>query len=248
MSRSKSTWLRRIVGVAALIGLTGTGVLGWNWLDGLTCSEISVHGFRYADPDEILDVARVDTGVRLLDVDPDLIEDRVERHPWVDEARVRRLPPATVSINVRERVPVALATDERGRPAFYADASGRLMPAVPEAVFDVPLLQGVRLPENATQPIESTAVRDLLAALDGTDESTDALISSFSIDASGDVTLHTTPAADRGAITVRLGRHDFEEKLVRLGAFWEQAVISRPDLSFDLIDLRFDSQIVTRES
>lgn len=248
MSGSKKRLWARLVAFVALAGLGAIGFVGWKWLDGLVCSHVVVAGQRYAGEEEILAVARVDTGGRLLDVDPALIADRVERHPWVREARVRRLPPGTVAIRVVEREPVALATGRHGRADIYLDAEGFTMPAVPEAVFDVPLVLGAPLPANATRPIESASVRELLEVIEDLDEVTDALVSSFQIDASGSVTLYTVPAGGRSAVTVRLGRRDFEEKFVRLHAFWEQAVLSRPELTFDFIDLRFDSQIVTRES
>lgn len=238
----------RILAVGMLAALGTIGYFGWEWLDGLVCERVAVDGYRFADADEILAVARVDTGGRLLDINPELIADRVERHPWVRTASVRRLPPGTVAIHVRERVPVALAIDARGVPSTFLDADGYSMPATPEAVFDVPLIRGARIPENATRPIQSEAVRDLLSALPRLHETTDALVSSFEVDASGDITMYTAPAAGRDAIPVLLGRRAFGEKLDRLWAFWEQAVISRPELSFDLIDLRFDGQIVTRET
>lgn len=248
MSRKKGRLGARIAAAVTLVALGAVGYFGWSWLDGLVCSRVAVDGYRYADVDEILAVARVDMGARLLDIQPEMIADRVERHPWIERASVRRLPPGTVAIHVRERVPVALAIDAQGVPSMFLDAEGYALPALPEAVFDVPLIRGVRIPENPTQRVETAAVRDLLAALAQLEEHLNALVSTFEVGASGDITLYTVPAAGRGAIPVKLGRAGFTEKLNRLWAFWEQAVISRPELTFELIDLRFDGQIVTRES
>lgn len=248
MSRTGSKATYHIFAVLAIASLGGIAYLGWNWLDGLVCTRVVADGYTYAEEDELLAVARVDTGVRLLDIDPSVIKDRVERHPWVRNATVRRLPPGTVSIDVVERVPVALATDGHGRPAVFLDAAGYVMPVKPEAVFDVPLVHGLELPKNATQQISTESVRNLVRSLENLDAQADALTSSFAVDPTGEITLHTVPVGGREAVAVRLGRRGFTEKFARLTAFWEQAVLSRPDVTYDLIDLRFDSQIVTRET
>lgn len=244
----KSRWTYRAAAAAMLLLVGSTAYLGWHWLSGLTVTAVRVDGAQHAASEEILAVARVDSGVRMLDVEPALIADRVERHPWVRKAGVHRIPPGIVSIDVTEREPVALALDGQGRPAAYLDAEGYAMPAVESAVYDVPLIGGLTLPENRTRPIDVPSVLQLLKALESIDESADVLISSFAVDASGDVTLYTEPAGGRHAIAVRLGREGFAEKFVNLTAFWQQAVLTRPEIAFDLIDLRFDSQIVTRES
>lgn len=234
-----------MLGTAALGGVS---YLGWNWLDGLVCRRIAVHGHVHAERAELLEIARVDTGVRLLEVDPKLIADRLRRHPWVRSADVRRLPPETVSIEIEERRPVALALGESGRLAAYLDGEGYPMPVTPDAVYDVPLLRGLRLPKNRTQRIETASVLELLEALKAAPPFVDALASTFEMDETGDVTLYTTPAAKQESIPVRLGREAFAEKFARLQAFWHQAVLTRPEKDFTLIDLRFDSQIVTQES
>ena len=90
-------------------------------------------------------------------------------------------------------------------------------------------------------------VRALLAALAGLDPGTEALIAEVDLRASGEVWIHTTPAGEQGSIPVRLGQDAFAPKLARLRAFWRQGVLPRSDKRFHLIDLRFDSQIITRE-
>ena len=55
-----------------------------------------------------------------------------------------------------------------------------------------------------------------------------------------------TPAGQ--ALTVRLGDSGFEERFRRLKAFWDQAVLTRPGTRYASVDLRFDGQIITRES
>jgi len=234
--------------ILVLAMLTSVGVLGWSWLNELVFRTIDVSGNVQSEPDELIAAARVDTGVALFDIDPALIADRVKRHPWVRTADVTRLPPGTLSIKVRERDPVVLVIDANGIPSDYLDAEGYRMPVTDHSSFDLPLLVGAELPPNPTQPIESPAVADLLAAVGEIGPKTDVLISSFVVDASGQIALRTEPIHGQGSIVVRLGRRDFDRKLRELRAFWDQAVVTRPDTKYEWIDLRFDSQIVTREA
>jgi cell division protein FtsQ len=90
-------------------------------------------------------------------------------------------------------------------------------------------------------------VRELLQALAEADLETDALISEITLAGGGDAVLRTSPGGGHGSVSVRLGIGNYGEKLSRLHAFWHQAVLTRPELSFRVIDLRFDGQIVTRE-
>lgn len=248
MKTKKTSKARTAAMCAAMLVMAGTLYLGWTWLDGLVVRRVVLEGHRYAEEDAVLAVARVDTGVRLLDVESSIIADRAMRHPWIRTADVRRLPPGIVRIAVKERAPVALVLGGDGMPAAYLDNEGNCLPLVEGAVYDVPLVRGLRLPENPTQPINSQSVAELMTALADIDPMIDALISSFDVDADGEITLHTAPAGTQTSIDIRLGARGYAEKFQRLKAFWTQAVISRPEKTFDSIDLRFDSQIVTRES
>ena len=185
--------------------------------------------------------------VALYGIDIALVADRVRRHPWVREARLRRLPTGTLRIAVEEREPVVLVLAS-GVPHHYLDASGYAMP-VPEGadMEDVPLLRGAVPEYHPTQPVRSASLRELLSALATADEDVDALVSEVEWAASG-ATLLTVPAAGRGALAVRLGRTRHADALTRLAAFWEQAVLTRPDTPIQLVDLRFAGQVVTRET
>ncbi|ARA93730.1 hypothetical protein AWN76_011525 [Rhodothermaceae bacterium RA] len=231
-----------------LIVMAGLGGIGWHWASGLTCRQILVEGATHADEADLRRLAQVDTGAVLLDIDPEVVADRVRRHPWVAEAAVQRLPTGTVRIAVRERLPVALVLDERGRPSHYLDRDGFMMPVVSGAAYDVPVLHGVPEAYHPVRPLEHTPTRDLLAALAGLDAATHALVSELEWRDDGDWWLYTTPLPGGGSVPVRLGTASFAQRLHRLRAFWEQAVLTRPETQIRLIDLRFDSQIITRET
>ncbi|MEX0747044.1 MAG: FtsQ-type POTRA domain-containing protein, partial [Rhodothermales bacterium] len=236
-----------IVLIAALMGFGILTLAGWKWLNGLVCEEIVISGNRHAAREEVLAIARVDTGVLLFGIEAALIEDRVRRHPWVHSVEIVRLPPSTLSIEIEEREPVLLAIGADGIPSVYLDESGFMMPVASGDAYDVPLLQKARLPTSQAQPVQNGPLLELLSTLGDLDPAVQPLISSFEVEPDGTLAMRTIPAAGHTPIYVRLGRRGFADKFARLAGFWEQAVLSRPEMRFDLIDLRFEGQIVTRE-
>ena len=85
--------------------------------------EIRADATLHVSRDEILSLAGVDPGDRLLAVDTDAVAARVATHPWVQTVRVRRQLPSALVIDVVERRAVASALlgtlyliDDSGRP------------------------------------------------------------------------------------------------------------------------------------
>ena len=248
MAQTNSTrWSRRLLTAVVLLAMAGAGWQGWKWQADLRCRHITITGNRHAERAALLERARVDTTRLLYDIEPMLVADRLQRHPWVKSAQVTRRPTGTLAITVQERQPVALAVNEEGAPSFYLDRQGFAMPAGTEAPFDVPLLRAESLAYHPLQPVQDARVRAVLTALQEIPPTEEALISGLSVRPTGEVWLRTTPAEGRGSIQVRLGRRQLAQKVSRLQSFWRQAVLPRPDAQFTLIDLRFANQIVTRE-
>ena len=239
-------WQVRTVFVLML--MVALGAFGWWWKGQILCKDVLVTGAHFADEAALLELANVDTTLALFDIDPYAVADRVKGHPWVKEAHVERLPDATVQIDVTEREPAMLVIDAQGSPDHYLDAEGYQMPFMREAVFDVPLLTGFSAGEEAVEPIDHENVLALLRDLNQLPREVDALLSAFDVTPEGEVSLQTAPKPGRGAIQVQLGRGDYRRKLSKLHAFWHQAVLASEETDFELIDLRFDSQIITRET
>ena len=240
--------LVRLLGVVvAVVGLAAA----WVWQRTLPLERVEVSGTHRAQDADVTRLAGVapDSAapVALYGIDAALVEDRVRRHPWVREVSLRRLPTGTLRLRVEERTPAALVVDRAGAPSHYLDAAGYAMP-LPDGPdrADVPLLRGAIPVYHPTQPVGGP-LRELLGALASADDNVDALVSEVRWDRRG-ATVLTTATSGHGPIPVRLGRHGHAERLRRLGAFWAQAVLPRPSTPFQLVDLRFDGQVVTRES
>ena len=253
----KSESAARVLAVlTGLFALAALGWLGWTWRADVPLETIEVAGTQHADVDSLVALARIDPTAALFSIDPALVADRVRRHPWVASATVKRRLAGVLAIRVQEREPVALVLDRRGRPSHYLDRGGYGMPletasagAVPVASYNVPLLRGVGAAYHPVQPVENPAVQALLEAVAEADPETRLLLSELEITPEGNVEGWLTPLRAGGtSVPVLLGYGDFDEKLRRLRAFWQQAVQTRPDRAFEKIDLRFDGQVVTVEA
>jgi len=232
-------------GMMIVIVLAG-GIAGWQWLMRVTVEKIDIRGLRVASEHEIRALAGVDTGMVLFRLEPGDIEGRVEEHAWVERSEISRLPTGTLVITVTERTPIVRTLDHRGRPSFYLDRYGYPLVASDSIVFDVAVLSGYPEGFHPGEPTRNPMVSSLLKSLDSTSETSDAILSEVLIQ-DGEVWIRMEPAGGHTATRVRLGRGHFQEKLAELVSFQRQEMLQSPDKIFDLIDLRFNSQIVSRE-
>jgi len=177
--------------------------------------EIRVSPTARVGEDQVLALAAVVPGDRLLSIDTDVVAARVASHPWVAAARVRRELPSALAIDITERSAAAVAVlgglyliDENGHPfkrAALEEADGLV------------LLTGVSRQQYAAfREASAAAYREALAILDeyrspdsGKSRPT---LSEIHIDPRYGFSLILYD----GGAEIRLGRGDYTDKLERL--------------------------------
>jgi cell division protein FtsQ len=179
------------VALALLVayGLSRTPLLD---VDGL-----EVTGASRTSAGDVLTASGIRPGDQLIDIDVDGAADAVESLPWVAEAKVHRSILGSVSIEVTERTPAAIATDEAGTPVLV-DADGRVLAPVddPAAVAGMVTLQG----------------RPALGMLDELTPGLQARVSGVGVGTDGSLSLRLRPQG-----TVLLGPPtDIDRKLTAL--------------------------------
>ncbi|MCY4675027.1 MAG: cell division protein FtsQ/DivIB [Bacteroidetes bacterium] len=230
---------RILTALLVVIPICLGGVMGWKYLWERPCVRLEIMGIQSADSASVYSL--VDSTLT-----PQMIVDRLRRHPWIHSARAVCYPTGTTHVQIRERVPRLLVLTGHGDTAYYLDEYGYMMPPAAHVVFDVPLVRGVPEPYHAVRPMKNTEVRNLLALLSRIGPRMDFLVSEFEITESSLTLIARAMGADHTAI-VRLGSEDWEKRLDRLYDFWGKEVERLEDRVFDVIDLRFDGQIITRE-
>jgi cell division protein FtsQ len=184
--------------------------------------EIQVSPTAHVPRDEVLELAGVAEGDRLLAIDTEPVAARVAAHPWVQSARVRRQLPHTLIIDLTERRAAAVVTlgglylvDERGHPfkrASMDEADG------------LPIITGVeRVLYGDVKDATEAAYREALGLLaDYGARAGRPALSEVNIDPRFGFSLFLLD----GGAELRLGRGDFSKKLARLDQIFEAVKVS----------------------
>lgn len=145
--------------------------------------------------------AELEAGVPFFGIDTAALEARIEQHPFIRDASVRRLPPDTLEITVTERAPRAAV--RTGVGVYLLDDDGEVMKrARPGDALDVPVLSLLEVTKSARA---LTLLRSLERA---------ALLPRISEIVELPATLGFDVVFDDGA-RVRVGDGDFDAKLAR---------------------------------
>ncbi len=198
------------VAVAAAIVLVIVGVIAVFASSLFDVTEIRVQGAVYTDPALLAEVESDVRGDATLLVDTRALERKLETSPWVEAARVTTDFPHTVTIDVRERVPVAAFAGSDGKFRVI-DADGRVLDVLAGLPVDYMLITGDNpdtergqfagsLYASAAQLVKAlpSEIRSITKSV-GVDTSTNEL--SITLDRPG------APDNDEG-IHVRLGTAD----------------------------------------
>jgi len=164
----RETWARRrlrwIVALLALVIGVGIGnaLVQSPWL---ALRTVEVFGAVHAPVDAILARQNVVAGVPTLSVRPSLVEEALERNPWVAAADVHVTWPGTVEVSVIERVPAGWLNARSGWVLVAADgvavARGAPVPGEPVVRAQIAELA----PGQAVDDAEVTAAFVFLALL-----------------------------------------------------------------------------------
>ncbi len=233
----RRTRILRILATTLLIGVAG--VIGWHYLLQRPCTRIELTGVTYTAPEVLYSL--IDTTLTIQ-----LVVDRIQRHPWVRGGHAVCYPTGTMRVQVLERVPRLLALDGNGSPAYYLDEFGYMIPVDSKTIFDVPLLRGTMNPYHALFPLNDPSVRNLLSILPRLPSGLDSLISEFEIKEDELVLILRGTGADQTTIA-RFGSEDWEHRFHLLEVFRDQTTWSHGDRTIEMIDLRYQGQIITQE-
>jgi cell division protein FtsQ len=160
---------RRGRNVRALLGVVGTLVFaaaGWAAVNSplLDVDRVVVRGVSGEHEREVRAASGVVAGEALLLVDLGAAERRVEKVPWVREARAERELPGGLRIRVVERTPIAWARRD-GSTVALIDETGSVVTDTPAAPGALPELVGLGPLPPPGRHVTPTAAAGLLGEL-----------------------------------------------------------------------------------
>ena len=118
--------------------------------DRLKVGRVEVRGSHFLSEGEVRELLGPAVGENILGLDIDALKARLRASPWVADARVGRTLPDTLKVEIRERVPLALAECER---LYLMDGDGGLIDIYGPrtAAFDLPIVRGLQGLEGETR-------------------------------------------------------------------------------------------------
>jgi len=136
------TRIQVLIAAAAGVAVVGSspwwGPLAMRHMAFFRVHRVEILGARYLAPSDILSKLNVDTTASIWDPVSPLVS-RVQAHPEVARATIRRKLPGTLVVEIVERVPVALVSAPGGFRAY--DDRGTALPVDPTRVpIDAPIL------------------------------------------------------------------------------------------------------------
>jgi cell division protein FtsQ len=92
---------------------------------GFAIREVSVAGRSRTDPEELRCLLNVEEGAPIFGFDPAMAATRIASISWVEDVRIRRSLPDKITVNLTERVPVAMWQNDGSLAVI--DREGRVL-------------------------------------------------------------------------------------------------------------------------
>lgn len=139
-----------IVFVATGVTLTRTSLF--------SARTITVRGVAHLTRSDILRIADIGSGTNVFTFDTAAAEHRLERDPWIADATITKDLPSTVSVDIHERVAVAVVASG-GALRLVADDGVLLGTALPDLASGLPHIASAEQggPELTTDAVRAAA-------------------------------------------------------------------------------------------
>jgi cell division septal protein FtsQ len=238
---------KRLVVATVICVLAGYGLYRTSALvaaaDALKVSRITVDGTEQMSPGEALALLHGLRGQDMLTIDLEAWRERLLASPWVADATMRRVFPATVAVRISEREPLGIG--RIGGTLFLIDRRGAIIDEYgPQySAFDLPIIDGLSAAAagGGTLVDEARALLAgrLLAALQPHPELARRV---SQIDVSDPRDAVVILKDDTAAI--RVGHERFVE---RVTSYLQLAARLRETVPrIDYVDLRFDERVYVK--
>lgn len=171
------------------------------------------------------------------------LEQNLERTAWINNAELYFDNQLVLQVRIEQRVPIARVFTVSGQ-SFYVDKVAKKLPLRQLSVLRLPVFTGFTSDQDILSRPDSMLLQNIVqfATVIKEDSFFSAQIAQINIASNGDFEL--TPTL--GDHTVLLGGIDhLENKLDRLYTFYKKIWVPAGINAYQVIDLRFNNQVVT---
>jgi cell division septal protein FtsQ len=208
-----------------------------------TIRDVVVSGVVFTSEKAILEAAQISHGTHVDSIQFLPAIARLERLPYVNKAGIRVSATGRMTISVTEREPIGLFL--QGSRRFYIDAQGVKLPITPGKSINVPLVYGIPIGglRDTLKSAEFLLLRDFLVTARQYPVAAHTLSEVAWTTNEGIIAL-----SSENGIKVIFGSDRFPNGLRNWDMFYTQVVSRRGPDQFTQIDLRYQGQVVTRET
>jgi cell division protein FtsQ len=243
-SRLYGAWIAARVVVGVLVCVYGAW-RGASWLAGapaLRVANLTVSGNQRLSRGEVLSLVDGLQGRNILGLDLAEWQARLLASPWVEEATLRRVLPATVEVAIRERHPMAIG--RIGQALYLVDAHGVVVDEYGPAYadLDLPMVDGLggRGQARGTMDEGRVALAGRVIASLGAQPDLMGKVSLIDVSRAHDAVV----MLEGDTALLRLGEDAFADRLQQyfdLGDALRERVAA-----IDYVDLRFPERLYVR--
>jgi len=243
-STHSTSFIARPALLTAVLLLVGLGVVaGFYWQQSLRVDTLRVSGIWFNQEADILEAAQVPMGIAPDSLNLEELKNRVMRLAYVKSVHPYIEPGGTLHLSIEERIPIALLV---GRDVErYTDAEGVQLPVLTGKTVDVPLVYGFSS-NRQTDTLKTTDFIQLARFLEEAKEHKFAwaTLSEVAFDPKEGV----VALSHENGVKLLFGTDSFTNKLANWELFYTQVIRETGIARIAQIDLRFNDQIITRES
>jgi len=243
-STHSTSFIARPALLTAVLLLVGLGVVaGFYWQQSLRVDTLRVSGIWFNQEADILEAAQVPMGIAPDSLNLEELKNRVMRLAYVKSVHPYIEPGGTLHLSIEERIPIALLVG--GDVERYTDAEGVQLQVLTGKTVDVPLVYGFSS-NRQTDTLKTTDFIQLARFLEEAKEHKFAwaTLSEVAFDPKEGV----VALSHENGVKLLFGTDSFTNKLANWELFYTQVIRETGIARIAQIDLRFNDQIITRES
>jgi hypothetical protein len=205
----------------------------------LAIDRIFVVGNERLSEGEILELIEVGEATNILTLDLDETKRKLLRSAWVKDVELKRMLPATLTLEIVERTPVAVAALSE---LYLLAEDGTILDQLPP-FYDMGklvLVRGLSSPGGVVDAERAAIAGELAGAL-GADERLSLLVSEFDVaEGGGSVTVRLRDSK----VTLLASRSTMVSRLLEMAPLLAGVTERLPAL--EVLDLRFQNRVYAR--
>jgi cell division protein FtsQ len=210
-----------------------------------TAEQIEIQGNRFVTPDAVTEKFSADLGRSVVRVPLTERREAIESLPWVEQARVQRVMPNRIRVEITERTPVAFLRS--GSDLALVDVHGAILERPADGQFRFPVVSGLGESmalgtRGERMNLYAQFMKDIEQIQPGANDHVSEVDLSDASDLRATLTGLGLVSANASPILVHFGDADFGSRFHLLSENIDQWRASAG--SVDSVDLRFARQVV----